>query len=90
MFNFFAYLSERKNRNIRNREMKSFVPQEDSAIHVKNINFSYGSNKVVDDFSFDFKKNVIYTILGPSASGKSTIISHFNGLLKSPTANIYL
>ncbi|GCE63771.1 energy-coupling factor transporter ATP-binding protein EcfA2 [Candidatus Mycoplasma haematohominis] len=62
----------------------------DSAIEVQDINYHYGEYKVIDSFSFSFKKNKIYAFLGKSGSGKSVLAAHFNGLLKSPTANIYL
>lgn len=60
------------------------------AMEVQDINAYYGDKKVVDSFSFSFEKNKIYTFLGKSGSGKSTLAAHFNGLLKSNTANIYL
>jgi energy-coupling factor transport system ATP-binding protein len=38
---------------------------------------------VLDDFSYQFKKNKIYFIVGNSGSGKTSLVSHFNGLIKS-------
>jgi energy-coupling factor transport system ATP-binding protein len=38
---------------------------------------------VLEDFSYQFKKNKIYFIVGNSGSGKTSLVSHFNGLLKS-------
>lgn len=35
-------------------------------LHVEDLNFSYGSEKVLSDVSFDAKENNIVSILGPN------------------------
>lgn len=81
---WFSGLTEERKRIL------NYKIAPDSSIEVQDVNFSYGQQKVIDSFSFAFKKNRVYAFLGRSGSGKSTLASHFNGLLKSPTANIYL
>lgn len=41
---------------------------------LKNINKNY-FKKVIDNFSYEFKKGKIYCIIGPSGCGKSTLLS---------------
>jgi energy-coupling factor transport system ATP-binding protein len=58
------------------------------AITSKNLKIVYDENTenqtvVLEDFNYRFYKNKIYCIIGNSGSGKTSLISHFNGLLKS-------
>lgn len=53
-----------------------------AVISVQNINFFYGSQKILNNFSADFKKGSFTCILGESGSGKSTLLRLINGLLK--------
>lgn len=41
---------------------------------------SYGSQKVLTDISLDVKPGEIFTIMGPSGSGKSVLLRHIAGL----------
>jgi len=50
-------------------------------IEVQNINFSFGSQKILEDFSANFEKGSFTCILGESGSGKSTLLRIINGLL---------
>jgi len=43
-------------------------------INLNNVAFSYGNNLVLENISFDIKKNNIIAIVGPSGSGKSTLV----------------
>jgi energy-coupling factor transport system ATP-binding protein len=43
---------------------------------------------LLDNFSYKFEKNKIYFIIGNSGSGKTSLVSHFNGLLKSRYGNL--
>ncbi|MDR0825803.1 MAG: ATP-binding cassette domain-containing protein, partial [Mycoplasmataceae bacterium] len=40
------------------------------------------------DFTHKFEKNKIYFIVGNSGTGKTSLVSHFNGLLKSKYGNL--
>ncbi|KIA90558.1 ABC transporter ATP-binding protein [Kaistella jeonii] len=52
-----------------------------AVISVQNINFFYGSQKILNNFSADFEKGSFTCILGESGSGKSTLLRLINGLL---------
>ncbi|HAJ94648.1 MAG TPA: metal ABC transporter ATP-binding protein, partial [Actinobacteria bacterium] len=41
-------------------------------LSVRNLNFSYGNNKIINNISFDIKKGSFISILGPNGAGKST------------------
>lgn len=51
--------------------------------------FNTGLNEVISNFTYNFQKNQIYCLVGPTGSGKTTLITHFNGLSKSQKGNIY-
>lgn len=59
-------------------------------LQLKNISFSYGENKVINDLNLEIKKNKITVISGKNASGKSTIINIILGLLKPDSGKYYL
>lgn len=49
-------------------------------IRIKNITKSFGQNKVLDDVSFDINQGDIVAIIGPSGTGKSTLLRCINNL----------
>jgi energy-coupling factor transport system ATP-binding protein len=58
------------------------------AISVNNLKIIFDEKTdeqllVLENFNYKFKKNKIYFIVGNSGSGKTSLVSHFNGLLKS-------
>ena len=55
---------------------------------IKNLNKTY-HRKVINHFSYCFKKNNIYAITGPSGCGKSTFLSIISGNNKSYKGNVY-
>ena len=49
-------------------------------IEVKGITKSFGDLTVLKDFSVDFERQGVTVILGPSGTGKSTLLRCVNGL----------
>ena len=49
-------------------------------IEVKNINKTFGKNKVLDDVSFVFESGKTNLVIGASGSGKTTLIKCMVGL----------
>jgi polar amino acid transport system ATP-binding protein len=61
------------------------VENNDAVIIVKDIVKKFGDNLVLDGISFDVKKGEVVVIIGPSGTGKSTLIRCIN-LLTNPTS----
>lgn len=62
-----------------------------SAIKADNLSFKYdklSKINIIDNFSYEFEKGMIYCIIGDSGSGKSTLIQHFNALLRSQKGTV--
>ncbi|MGC9137910.1 MAG: ABC transporter ATP-binding protein [Thermoplasmata archaeon] len=57
-------------------------------ISVRDIEFSYGSKKIIDGISFDLMPGEILGFLGPNGSGKTTLIKLVGGILKKERGTI--
>ena len=57
-------------------------------LEVNHITKSYGTNKVLDDVTFNISKGKIVGLLGPNGSGKTTLIKLINDLLKEDSGTI--
>ena len=57
-------------------------------LELKNISKSYGTDKVLDNISFQIESNEFFTILGSSGSGKSTIIRMIGGFISPSSGEI--
>lgn len=57
-------------------------------IEVKNITKAFGSQTVLNDFSVDFSGDGVTVLLGPSGTGKSTLLRCINGLEKIDSGDI--
>jgi zinc transport system ATP-binding protein len=57
-------------------------------IEVKNLSFSYGGARVLDDISFAVNKGDFTGVLGPNGSGKTTLIKIILGLLKAKNGSV--
>lgn len=61
-----------------------------NALHLKNVSFSYEKTKVLDNISMEFKRGQKVAIVGPTGSGKSTIINLLTRLYSVDEGKIYL
>lgn len=52
-----------------------------SAISVKNVTKSYGSNEVLRGVSFEVEKGNVYSLLGSNGAGKTTLVNILSTLL---------
>lgn len=64
-------------------------------IRIENISYLYTSSFTPDrlalsDVTFNVAPNEILAVIGPPGSGKTTLIQHFNGLLKPTHGKIYV
>ena len=57
-------------------------------ITVKNLSFSYGSKRVLNDISLELKGGNIYGLLGENGVGKTTLLTLLCGLKKPKTGTI--
>ncbi len=62
----------------------------DSLLSIKNLNFSYGSRKILRDISFEIKPGTVTCLLGPNGCGKTTLIDCILGYLKPESGTIDL
>lgn len=58
-------------------------------LKVKDLKFSYPSNRVLDNIEFSIAKGEIVIILGPNGTGKTTLLKCMNRILK-PEAGLIL
>ena len=66
-----------------------------SVLEVKNLTHTYGGNTpfindAISDINFTVEKGEIVGIIGHTGSGKSTLVSHLNGLLKPSEGEVLI
>jgi len=59
-------------------------------VEFKNVNMSFGNNKVLKDIDLEIEKGKFYTLLGPSGCGKSTILKLIGGFLSPTSGDVLL
>jgi len=57
-------------------------------IEIKNLSFSYGSNEILKDISFELYKNDYVAIIGPNGGGKTTLLKLLLGFLEPTSGSI--
>jgi iron complex transport system ATP-binding protein len=57
-------------------------------ISISNLNFSYGSRRVVSDFTATFEQSTITAILGANGTGKSTLLAAIAGDISPESGRI--
>lgn len=55
---------------------------DNSLVSVRQLSFSRGNNKIFDDISLDFERGKITAIMGPSGTGKTTLLKLIGGQLQ--------
>lgn len=59
-------------------------------LQICNLNYSYGSRKILDSISFKANKGEIVALLGPNGVGKSTLLKCLAYALKPSSASIFV
>ena len=58
-------------------------------VNFRDVSFSYGKRRVINNVRFEVEKGSVTAIVGSSGSGKSTIIRLIAGILKQNMANTF-
>ena len=58
-------------------------------LRTDNIKFSYGQDKILKGIDIEIKKGAFIGIIGPNASGKSTLLKNISKSLKADSGTIY-
>lgn len=74
--------------NETNKDTRNSKFDFDDKISVKNLEYSYGDNLVLNDINFDLEKGKKYAIIGESGSGKSTLAKILLGRLEDYKGSI--
>ena len=61
-----------------------------AGIKFRDISFSYGDKKILENFSLDVEDSQIMCLLGPSGCGKTTLMRCLLGLGRPSTGEIYV
>ena len=61
-----------------------------AGIKFRDISFSYGDKKILENFSLDVEDSQIMCLLGPSGCGKTTLMRCLLGLNRPSTGEIYV
>ena len=61
-----------------------------SKIIIKNLEKSFGNNKVINNFNIDIKDGEFIVLVGPSGCGKSTLLRMISGLESIDQGEIFL
>ncbi len=73
-----AIRSWKKIKRLRLEEIKSLAPAQifktNKAIEIKNLSFSYGGEKIFDDFNLNIERGEHLAIVGESGAGKTTLL----------------
>ena len=67
---------------------KEFVLKD--IIKIRNLNFSYDKQVVLEDINLDYSSDEFLAIIGPNGGGKSTLLKLILGLLKPQSGEIKL
>ena len=57
-------------------------------LEFKNLSFSYGKTKIIDDFSLSVEEKSFATLLGPSGCGKTTLLRLASGFIEPDSGDI--
>lgn len=61
--------------------MDNRVSPQNSLVSVQDLSFSRGNKKIFDDISLEFERGKITAIMGPSGTGKTTLLKLIGGQL---------
>ncbi|NSL50561.1 ABC transporter ATP-binding protein [Calidifontibacillus erzurumensis] len=69
--------------------MNKIADLNNRILEVKNLNFSYGPIKALNNLSFHVNKGEIVALLGANGAGKTTLLKTISGLQNAQSGTIY-
>jgi phospholipid/cholesterol/gamma-HCH transport system ATP-binding protein len=60
----------------------------DNLVEVRNLTFRFGSRIIFDDIDIDIQRGKVTTIMGPSGTGKTTLLRMIGGQLKPNSGEV--
>jgi phospholipid/cholesterol/gamma-HCH transport system ATP-binding protein len=70
--------------------MENSVKQQDNLVDVRNLSFSRGENKIFDNITLSIERGKITAIMGPSGTGKTTLLKLIGGQLTPVAGSIHV
>ncbi len=70
--------------------MTTRVSTENDIVSVKNLTFLRGSRKIFDDISLDIQRGKVTAIMGPSGTGKTTLLKLIGGQLFPHSGEVHV
>lgn len=70
--------------------MESTVAVDPVSVTVRNLCKSFGDQRVLEDVSLSVEPGEIFTLMGPSGSGKSVLLRHLVGLLEPDSGEVLI
>ena len=88
-------ITERINELLNIEEEKIFIDEcpikyVNGSIKINNLNYCYGSKKIINNFSYTFNKGSKIMIYGSSGSGKSTLAKIISGYIKPSRNKVFI
>jgi ABC-type multidrug transport system fused ATPase/permease subunit len=87
-YNLFAETLSQTTPIVIHKKNESETPISINTIELKNIDFSYGSTKIIENRNHLFEKGKIYLFFGPSGKGKTTTLDIISGLIPPHSGEI--
>ena len=69
--------------------MPNSANPDNNIVTIKNLSFSRGSRKIFDDISLDIQRGKVTAIMGPSGTGKTTLLKLIGGQLYPDHGQVY-
>ncbi|GAB6139343.1 phospholipid ABC transporter ATP-binding protein MlaF [Methylosoma difficile] len=70
--------------------MDNSVLATNSLVSVRNLSFARGEKPIFDDISLDFERGKITAIMGPSGTGKTTLLKLIGGQLQPEQGSVWV
>lgn len=63
---------------------------DNALVTIRNLSFSRGSRKIFDDISLDIERGKVTAIMGPSGTGKTTLLKIIGGQLTPESGSVHV